>query len=151
MNNYLSKINKIKGHKSKSKRLGRGISSGRGGHQSSKGNKGHKARSGGGSKLWFEGGQTPLVKRLPYTKGFNRYSRKNSIEFNLTEISNILGEDDNISPEIINEKGYIKNFSKVERIKILGNGNIQKAVSFTGFDYTKNASDKILKAGGKVE
>jgi large subunit ribosomal protein L15 len=135
------------GSKKERKRVGRGNASGQG-TTAGRGYKGQKARSGGYTKVGFEGGQMPLQRRLPKF-GFKNYSRKSYTCINLDRI-NILPNDKDITPENLVNYGLI---SKVEtkNIKILGNGNIEKAYTIKAHKFSKSAKEKIEKAGGKTE
>ena len=130
------------------KRLGRGIGSGLG-KTSGKGHKGQNARSGGGVRVGFEGGQMPLVRKLP-RRGFNnsnfkkQYSIINLSDLNRFEANSV------VDANALIEKGI---FSKIEEygVKVLGNGNIDKALTIKASKFSKSALEKIEKAGGKAE
>lgn len=130
------------------KRLGRGIGSGLG-KTSGKGHKGQNARSGGGVRVGFEGGQMPLVRKLP-RRGFNnanfkkQYSIINLSDLNKFEANSV------VDANALIEKGI---FSKIEEygVKVLGNGNIDKALTIKASKFSKSALEKIEKAGGKAE
>jgi|LakMenE18May11ns_1017448.scaffolds.fasta_scaffold9957490_13 large subunit ribosomal protein L15 len=147
--NMLSNLKTIKGKIDSSKRVGRGLGSGKG-SSAGKGNKGQKARTGGKVPGWFEGGQTPLVKRMPYIKGFINHNKNIVIAFNFSDLKEILAENKKIDKELLMEKGLISKTKKYDFIKILGIGKIETATVFEGFVYSKKAEDKINKAGGKV-
>jgi large subunit ribosomal protein L15 len=134
------------GSKKKSKRVGRGIGSGHG-KTSCKGHKGQKSRSGGPKGPGFEGGQMPLQRRLP-KRGFkNRFKIEYSI-INLKDINKI--EDlDIITPEVLIERGMIKDFK--DGLKILGEGEIQKPFTIRADAFSASALTKITAAGGKAE
>jgi large subunit ribosomal protein L15 len=134
------------GSRKKNKRVGRGIGSGHG-KTSCKGHKGQKARSGGTKGPGFEGGQMPLQRRLP-KRGFKNHF---SIEFaviNLKDISKIQ-DVDLITPEVLAEKGIIKNFKN--GLKVLGDGEIQKPLTIKADAFSASALAKISAAGGKAE
>ncbi len=134
------------GSKKKNKRVGRGIGSGHG-KTSCKGHKGQKARSGGTTGAGFEGGQMPLQRRLP-KRGFNNYFAKEYVIVNLKDIAKI--EDaDVITPEVLLEKGIIKDIK--DGIKILGDGELKRAVTIKAKVFSASASSKIAAAGGKAE
>lgn len=141
LNNLRSSSNK------KPKRVGRGNSSGHG-TTATKGGKGQKARSGGYHKVGFEGGQMPLQRRLPKF-GFTNPFRKDYTVINLTRIDS-LPNNKEITPDTLVEFGVIKNTQK-DRIKILGTGELTKAFTIKAHKFSKSASDKILKIGGKLE
>lgn len=129
------------------KRLGRGIGSGTG-KTSGKGHKGQWARSGGGVRPGFEGGQMPLSRRLPKTGFDNRYKKVYSI-VNLDDLNSF---DDGavVNAEALLEKGVL---SKIEPygLKVLGDGELTKKVTVQAKKFSKSATEKIEKAGGKVE
>tara|TARA_B100001564_G_scaffold323832_1_gene304160 strand:- start:756 stop:1208 length:453 start_codon:yes stop_codon:yes gene_type:complete len=141
--------NLIKNNKKKI-RVGRGIGSGRG-KTSSRGHKGQKSRSGVAIKS-FEGGQMPLYRRLP-KRGFKSLSKKNMAILNLSKIQNIFEKNKNdlkspLDLKYLKENKLInKNFSK---LKILGSGEIKIKLDITAHFASKQAQEKITKAGGKL-
>jgi large subunit ribosomal protein L15 len=134
------------GSKKKKKRVGRGIGSGHG-KTSCKGHKGQKARSGGPKGPGFEGGQTPLQRRVP-KRGFKNIFKIEFAIVNLKDINKIEGVDV-ITPEILIEKGIVKNIK--DGIKILGEGELQKPLTIKADAFSASASAKITAAGGRVE
>ena len=128
------------------KRLGRGSATGQGG-TSGKGHKGQRSRSGGGVRRGFEGGQMPLIRRVP-KRGFFNIFRTNYEIVNLSDIAN-KGLDGEITPEVLKSSGLIKN-SKM-KVKILGMGKITKALNIKAHSFSKSAREKIEKAGGTIE
>jgi large subunit ribosomal protein L15 len=147
--NLLSNLKKIQGSTEKAKRVGRGLGSGKG-TNAGKGMKGQKARTGGQIPAWFEGGQTPLVKRMPYIKGFINHNKNIVINFTFSDLKNILAETKELNAEVLIEKKLLNENQKYDFIKILGQGKIENAVAFKGFVYTKKAQEKINQAGGKA-
>ena len=134
------------GQSKKNKRVGRGIGSGHG-KTSCKGHKGQKARSGGPKGPAFEGGQMPLQRRLP-KRGFKNHF---SIEYaivNLKDINKIEGID-TITPEVLIENGLIKDLKN--GLKVLGEGDIQRAIVVKADAFSASALSKIAAAGGKAE
>lgn len=130
------------------KRLGRGIGSGIG-KTSGKGHKGQNARSGGGVRPGFEGGQMPLIRRLP-RKGFSNYEfRKNYVIINVSDL-NGLKDKTVVTEELLREQRII-NTKAPYGLKVLGNGNLDKALTVKANKFTNSAVDKITKAGGKIE
>ena len=129
------------------KRLGRGIGSGTG-KTSGKGHKGQWARSGGGVRPGFEGGQMPLARRLPKTGFDNRYKKVYSI-VNLDDLNKF---DDGavVNAEALKAAGIL---SKIEPsgLKVLGDGELTKKVTVQAKKFSKSATEKIEKAGGKAE
>jgi large subunit ribosomal protein L15 len=134
------------GSKKKKKRVGHGVGSGHG-KTSCKGHKGQKARSGGTKGPGFEGGQTPLQRRLP-KRGFKNIFKIEFAIVNLKDINKIEGVDV-ITPEILIEKGIVKNIK--DGVKILGGGELQKPLTIKADAFSASASAKITAAGGKVE
>ena len=138
--------NLIKNNKSKI-RVGRGIGSGRG-KTSSRGHKGQKSRSGVAIKS-FEGGQMPLYRRLP-KRGFKSFNKSNTAILNLSRIQGILEKKKSTSIDLltlIKNKIINKNFSK---LKILGTGELKTKIDITAHYASKQAQEKIAKAGGKI-
>lgn len=130
-----------------SKRVGRGYGSTKGGHTATRGSKGQKSRSGGKTRVWFEGGQTPLVRRLPYRKGFTNPNKKSVVTINFYDISKVIEENDIITPELLMDLNIVEQ-GLYDDFKILSKGNINKKVKFEGFSYSKKAKEKIENAGG---
>ncbi len=129
------------------KRLGRGIGSGTG-KTSGKGHKGQNARSGGGVRPGFEGGQMPLIRQLP-KRGFTNNWRKVYTTINVGDLEKF-DAGTVISAQMLKNKGVI---SKIEPygLKVLGNGNLTKALTVKAQKFTQSAADKISKAGGSIE
>jgi large subunit ribosomal protein L15 len=145
----LHELQKSKGFKDKARRLGRGDASK--GNYSGKGHKGQKARAGVHLPQFFEGGQTPITMRMPKAKGFKRYYKLVK-QYEVINVAS-LEKDARITAEVTKEQlksaGYIKNISNL--VKILGNGELTKSLTFTGIEkFTKSATEKIEKAGGKI-
>lgn len=128
------------------KRLGRGIGSGLG-KTSGKGHKGQKARSGGGKGPMFEGGQTPLQRRLP-KRGFTNIFQTVYAEVKLEDL-NRFEPGTVVTPQLLQDSGLVKKL--LDGIKILGNGEIKHALTIKAHSFTKSAAAKIEEAGGKVE
>ncbi|MCX4361862.1 MAG: 50S ribosomal protein L15 [Clostridia bacterium] len=143
----LNNMTPAKGAKTQSKRLGRGIGSGHG-KTSCKGHKGQWARSGGGVRPGFEGGQMPLVRRIP-KRGFNNVFKKEFSIVNVGELE-VFENGTVVTAELLLEKGVL---SKVEPygIKVLGNGTLTKKLEVKANKFTKSAAEIIEKAGGKAE
>lgn len=128
------------------KRLGRGHGSGTG-KTAGKGHKGQNARSGGGVRLGFEGGQTPLARRLP-KRGFTNFTRKEYAIVNVESLNNF----DNgveVTPELLIETGLVG--KELSGIKILGQGELEKKLTVKANKFSKSAIAVIEKAGGKAE
>ena len=127
-------------------RVGRGMSSGSG-KTSGRGHKGQNARTGGGVRLGFEGGQTPLFQRLP-KRGFTNINRKEFAIVNLS-VLNKVEEGTEVTPELLLETGLV---SKVKAgIKVLGNGTIEKKLTVKAHKFSASAKEAIETAGGKTE
>ena len=126
-------------------RVGRGMGSGLG-KTSGKGHKGQKARSGGGVRRGFEGGQTPLYRRLP-KRGFTNVFAKNYTEVTLTMLNKSTKED--VTAETLVEDGIIKKAN--DGIVILATGNLDKKLNVKAVKFTKAAKEKIEALGGKAE
>jgi len=122
----LSNLPKISGHKRKSKRLGRGYSSGRGGHTTVRGQKGQKSR--GRVKYWFEGGQKPLIHRLPYLGGF-KHTGRSLFVINLEDLDRIYNDGETVSVTTLIDKGVLKK-PPFGGVKILGRGKLSKKLQF---------------------
>ena len=142
--NNLIKINK------KKIRVGRGIGSGKG-KTSSRGHKGQKSRSGVSIKS-FEGGQMPLYRRLP-KRGFKSQKQNNIAVLNLKKIQSMLDKKNNnlkgnLDIKILKEKKLIN--KKYSKLKILGTGDIKNTIAITAHFASKQALQKIEKAGGKL-
>ncbi|MFP4016671.1 MAG: 50S ribosomal protein L15 [Halanaerobiales bacterium] len=135
------------GSKKKRRRKGRGMGSGRG-YTSGRGANGQNARSGGGVRPTFEGGQTPLFRRLP-KRGFNNIFKKEFSEINVYQL-NRFNADEEITVDKLVACGLIDNVAK-SGLKILGDGEIDKALVVKANAFTKSAKEKIEAAGGKAE
>lgn len=130
------------------KRVGRGYGSGKGGHTSSRGTKGARSRVGQAIPLWFEGGQLPLVRRLPFLRGKfkNKTLHKETVLISLAQLEK-LGEKTVSRKTLVEHKIISK---ETDRVKIIGNAKLQVAVSVEGIPVTAGAKALIEKAGGKV-
>ena len=131
--------------KEKRMRLGRGIGSGKG-KTAGRGHKGQKARSGGGVRRGFEGGQTPLYRRLP-KRGFTNIHARNYTEVTLTMLSKVKNE--NVTAQSLLDEGIIGKIN--DGIVVLGTGTLDKKVNVTAVRFTKSAKEKIEALGGKAE
>ena len=127
------------------KRVGRGVGSGLG-KTSGRGHKGQKARSGGGVRRGFEGGQTPLYRRLP-KRGFTNIHAKNYTEVTLTMLNK--SEATEVTAESLLEEGIIGKIN--DGIVVLGTGSLDKKLTVKATRFTKSAAEKIEAAGGKIE
>jgi len=135
------------GAKRNRQRVGRGNASK--GTYSGRGMNGQNCRSGGGVRIGFEGGQTPLLRRIPKLKGFNNINRKDYIVFNLDFIEKNYAEGEAVSEKTLREKSTLPKNNVL--IKILGLGDISKKLTFDGLAMSASTKAKIEKAGGKIE
>ncbi len=142
----LEDLKPAEGSTSKSKRVGRGRSSGHG-KTSCRGHNGEGQRSGASSKRGFEGGQMPSYRRLPKLKGFKVINQLKYAELNVSSLEKL--PVDEISLDSL--KAIKKAHSSCDGLRILGNGEIKKAVTVKANYVTPSAKEKIEKAGGKVE
>ena len=141
----LGNLTPAKGSLKNRKRIGRGQGSGTG-RTAGKGNKGYGSRSGSKAKIHYEGGQTPLMRRLP-KRGFSNYPFKQEVQIvNVSRIDSL--DMEKIDVNILIEKGIIKKAHLP--VKILGSGEIKKAVEVSADMFSATAVGKIEKAGGKV-
>ena len=129
------------------KRVGRGPGSGMG-KTSTRGENGQKSRSGASIKAWFEGGQSPLYRRIP-KRGFN--NARFGTEFATINLSDLnkFNDGDIITPEVLKEKGIVK--KQLCGIKVLGNGTLEKKVTVKAHRFSSAAVTKIESAGGTAE
>jgi large subunit ribosomal protein L15 len=141
----LSDLAPYPGSRKKRKRVGRGPGSGHG-KTSCRGHKGQNARSGGGVKPGFEGGQMPLQRRLP-KRGFTNIFQKEYTIVNVGRLENLSETD--ITPEVLVNEGVVKNVR--DGIKILGQGELTKALNIKAHAFSASAKEKITKAQGSVE
>ena len=141
---HLESIRAPKGVKRTSKRAGRGPGSGLG-KTAGRGHKGQRSRSGGRVKPWFEGGQMPLQRRLP-KRGFSPYKR---VEYQVVNVAGLeLVQGDEATPETMKAAGLIRSLRRP--VKILGQGDIGRAIKVTAHAFSATAREKIKKAGGEV-
>jgi large subunit ribosomal protein L15 len=141
----LHQLHPAPGSHKKKRILGRGTSSGHG-KTSTRGSKGQTSRAGRHFYLGFEGGQTPLIRRIP-KRGFNNPFKKIYQIVNLSDLGRT--KETNLTLETLEAKGLIKDKAKL--VKILGDGEIKAAVSVQAHACSKSAADKITAAGGKIE
>lgn len=140
----LNNLKPAKGSTHKKKRVGRGPGSGLG-KTAGRGHKGQKSRSGYSSRPGFEGGQMPLQRRLP-KRGFTNIFKKEWLEISLAKIEESFNSGDEVTPEILHERGLIKKAK--HDVVILGTGEVTKALKISAHRFTKTAKDKVEKAGG---
>lgn len=142
----LHELKPNEGSRQEPKRKGRGIASGNG-KTAGKGHKGQKARSGGGVRLGFEGGQTPLAIRLP-KRGFTNINRKEYAVVNLDAL-NRFEDGAEVTPELLIETGLVK--KELAGIKILANGTLEKKLTVKAHKFSNAAKEAIQAAGGNAE
>ena len=143
-------LNQLKKMNKKKIRVGRGIGTGKG-KTSARGHKGQKSRSGVAIKS-FEGGQMPLYRRLP-KRGFKTLNKEKTAILNLSRIQSLLEKDlnslkDSLDLKILKEKKLIN--KKYLKLKILGKGELKKNIDITAHYASKQALEKVKKAGGKL-
>ena len=143
----LHELHPAEGSTTAAKRLGRGVGSGLG-KTSGKGHKGAKARSGGGKRPGFEGGQMPLARRLPKV-GFNNIFATQYAIVNVADLEAAFNAGDVVDTEALKAKGLVK--KTLDGVKVLGNGELTKALTVKAAAYSASAKEKIEKAGGKAE
>ena len=134
------------GATTKRKIVGRGSGSGTG-KTAGKGHKGQKARTGGKIRRGFEGGQTPLYRRIP-KRGFNNYFAKEYAIVNVADLETF-DNDAVVDSKALIEKGLIK--KELDGIKVLGNGELTKKLTVVATKFSKSAQEKIQAVGGKIE
>jgi large subunit ribosomal protein L15 len=146
----LSNLTPAKGSRRKTKRIGRGQGSGHG-KTATKGHKGAKSRSGHKFKLWFEGGQMPLSRRVPKF-GFKPRNREEAQSVNVESLERVVTEKKLsgaiVNPEVLFSLGLISR--KNDPVKILGNGDLKAPLEVTAHAFSKSAIAKIEAAGGKA-
>ncbi len=142
----LNELTSNEGSRRSIKRLGRGQGSGQG-KTAGKGHKGQNARSGGGVAIGFEGGQTPLWRRLP-KRGFTNFMRK---EYSIVNIESLnrFAEGSEVTPELLKNSGLVK--KQLAGVRILGNGKLEKVLTVKAHKFSSSALKAIEDAGGKAE
>ena len=137
------------GARKKRKRVGRGIAAG-GGKTAGRGTKGQGARSGGGKGPYFEGGQLPLARRLPFKRGFTNRRKIYYRPVNVGVFAEMEAEAGmEITPEVLLSLGLIKKIT--DPFVILGDGDVNVALTVHAHRFSKSAQEKIEAAGGKAE
>ena len=144
MADTLSKLAKPEGATRDKIRKGRGVGSGLG-KTAGRGQKGQYARR-STFKPWFEGGQTPMARRLP-KRGFKKHNRDIVAAINVSQLE-MFDAGAKVDERVLREHGIIK--GRADRIKILGKGDLTKSVTVTAHSFSKSAQEKIAKAGGKT-
>ena len=143
----LHDLRPTEGSKKKRRRVGRGIAAGQG-KTAGRGTKGQRSRTGRGIKPYFEGGQLPLVRRLPHTRGFKNIWRVDYDVVNLDALDRKFDAGAEVTPETLAERGLVHH---VEHVKVLGHGTLSKALNVKVHAYSASAKEKIAAAGGTTE
>ncbi|MDR2709652.1 MAG: 50S ribosomal protein L15 [Elusimicrobiota bacterium] len=143
----LNNLKPARGSKHRKKIVGRGYGSGHG-RTATRGTKGQKSRSGDGTKkVGFEGGQSPISRRIPKRGFTNGPFRKIYAVVNLDQLNNF-EQGLEITPALLKQKGLV---SQSKFVKILGNGKLEKPLNFKGLVFSKTAADKAKQAGASIE
>lgn len=143
----LHNLSNVKGATHRRKRVGCGEGGGRG-KTSGRGGKGQTARSGGGIRIGFEGGQMPIFRKLPI-RGFNNYEFRVSYEtVNLGELARLADDVTEVNRAVLVKAGLVRSNDKP--LKILGEGELSKALKITAEKFSASAKEKIEKAGGEA-
>jgi large subunit ribosomal protein L15 len=135
------------GSKKNRKRVGRGTAAGQG-KTAGRGTKGQNSRSGGGVRPYFEGGQLPLVRRLPHLRGFTNIWRVEFQPVNLARLQDFAANSE-VSPVTLASAGIIK--KATDRVAILAEGDVDRPLTIKAHRVSKAAQEKIVAAGGTVE
>ena len=144
----LSDLKPAEGSNRDRKRVGRGTGSGHG-KTSGKGSKGQKARAGRGVPRWFEGGQLPIQKRMPYKRGFTNIFRTEYHVVNLDQLEARFEAGATVTAETLRDTGLVS--SRTALIKVLGRGEVTKALTVQAHKFSGKAAEKLAAAGGKAE
>jgi large subunit ribosomal protein L15 len=142
----LNDLQPAPGTKKARTRKGRGIAAGKG-KTAGRGTKGQRSRSGRGIAPYFEGGQLPLVRRLPHLRGFTNIFREEFDVVNIDTLDAKFEANAIVTPESMVEKGMVK---KALRVKVLARGEIKKPLEITAHAFSERAKEKITSAGGRV-
>ena len=134
------------GSKTTRRRVGRGMGSGLG-KTSGSGHKGQKARTGGKIRRGFEGGQTPLYRRIP-KRGFKNHFATEYVTVNVSDLEKF-DNDTVVTLELLLSEGIVR--KELDGLKVLGNGNLTKKLTVVASKFSKSAEEKIQAAGGKIE
>lgn len=142
----LSDLRPPQGARKNKKRKGRGIAAGQG-KTAGRGTKGQRARAGGTKGPYFEGGQLPLVRRLPHVRGFHNIYRIPFAVVNLDTLEKSFDANARVTPEVLLQHGLIEN---VQRVKVLGRGELTKSLQVSAHAFSDTAKEKITAAGGST-
>ena len=141
----IHELRPAKGSTRPKRRVARGIGSGMG-KTATRGTKGQKARR--QISPWFEGGQTPIHRRLPVKKGFRNINHKEYAIVNVEALEKHFEKGDDVTPEALIKKGLIH--GEMDGVKVLGHGELNKKLKVTAHHFSKSAAEKIAKAGGET-
>lgn len=143
----LHDLQPAEGSTHRKRRVGRGISAGQG-KTAGRGTKGQRSRTGRGIKLYFEGGQLPLVRRLPHNRGFRNVSRTEYSVVNLGTLDAKYDAGSEVTPESLVARGLVND---VNAVKVLATGELSKALQVKAHAFSESAKQKIVAAGGTAE
>ncbi len=144
----LNDLGPNEGSKKSRKRVGRGISAGQG-KTAGRGTKGQGARSGGIKGAYFEGGQLPLARRLPFKRGFTNIRRVEYKAINLERLAEFDFGGETVTPQLLADYGLIK--KATDPVAILGDGELETALNVRAHRFSATAKEKIEAAGGTAE
>jgi large subunit ribosomal protein L15 len=142
----LHDLQPAEGARHRRRRVGRGIATGQG-KTAGRGTKGQRSRTGRGIKPYFEGGQLPLVRRLPHTRGFRNIFRVEYQVVNLDAL-NVFEGGAEVTPETLAARGLVR---QPHHVKVLGDGTLSKSLTVKAHAFSANAKEKIVAAGGTAE
>ena len=142
----LNELKSAEGSRQVGRRVGRGYGSGLG-KNCGTGHKGQNSRSGGGVRIGFEGGQTPIYRRSP-KRGFTNYTEKEYATINVSDLET-LKDGTKVTLETLKEQGILK--TKYDTLKVLGNGKLTKKFTVVANKFSESAKKAIEEAGGKTE
>jgi large subunit ribosomal protein L15 len=143
----LHDLRPAEGSKHRRRRVGRGIAAGQG-KTAGRGTKGQRARTGHGIKPYFEGGQLPLVRRLPHNRGFTNIFRTEYEVVNLSALEAKFDAGAQVTPQLLAERGMVRSSA---RVKILGDGTLTKPLTVQAHAFSASAKERIIAAGGTAE
>jgi large subunit ribosomal protein L15 len=144
----LEDLSPTRGSTHRRKRVGRGYGSGHGGHESTRGTKGQNSRSGGGTRLGYEGGQTPIWMRVP-KRGFHNFTRIEYACVNVDTLEARFEANDEVTPEKLRDLRLVN--GRDPKVKILGRGELTKPLTVRAHRFAGQARRKIEAAGGRAE
>lgn len=137
-----------KGARRSRKRIGRGDAAGQG-STAGRGMKGQKSRSGRGPRVGFEGGQLPIIKGLPMRRGFNNIFKTHYSLVKLETLEDTFNHGDTVTPQTLVERGCVRNLNRP--VKIVGGGELTKALTVVADKFTRTAREAISAANGSAE